>query len=72
MRADARRRAAQRGAGVRLLWQTADGADHFADFPALSLAREAVTPEMADWVIVERTVSGRYATVGEVLDSIDD
>lgn len=61
-----------RGAdGVRLLWQQADGSEHLQDFATVTEAREAVTPEMVDWVVVERVRPGKYATAGRVLDASD-
>jgi len=61
----------KRNEGVRLLWTNADGSEHLRDFNAISEAREHVTADMSDWVIVQRTVTGRYGVVGRVLDCID-
>jgi len=57
--------------GVRLLWTAADGSEHFRDFATISEAREITLVNVKDWVIVERTVSGKYGAVGRVLESSD-
>ncbi len=54
--------------GVRLLWTAPDGSEHLRDFSTVSEARECIPVDSADWVIVERTVPGRYGVVGRVLD----
>lgn len=57
--------------GVRLISMDSTDAETFQDFDAVSQAREAVTSDMIDWVIVGRNVTGKYGAV-VVLDAIDE
>lgn len=60
-----------RDLNIRLLSQTADGAESFNDFASVTEAREAVDAAMVDWVIFEID-HPHYPAVGRVFDSIDE
>lgn len=57
---------------IRLLYTETNGAEHCRDFATVTEAREAVSAEWADWVIIEVSPGSRYGQCGRVLDSIDE
>ncbi len=56
---------------IRLSFTRPDGSEHIQDFGNAFDARCAVDSEMSDWVIFEKVASGRYATCGRVLASVE-